>query len=440
MGIKYKNRDGTPLEVKNLTKEIEMFIPRNPRESDNSSVPRHFINPEDNETLIFFKFHVFYHDSGFHIRLKPAEQKIFTGYLKHGRRPTVEKYDTRFRIPDFSSCIEKGNCSFVDEFLVCMNLQDSFTGSGDAGHCGVIPHVAFNMTFLDNGSMTCDSFIDFLYCPPPLCEKKNCSSLNCSCIPRNTICSGKEHFLACHNVSETRYQNCSSFLWPNLFYGKYKSCQKDPYRYFYGPPKFNKAGWYYVGVRYWNGSQDKVFPLTTTTKAPTTLSTAPPTNYTGTQHTTKRTTSRTTKRNTGHTTKRTTSHTTKRTTQRTTKKETTTRKWWRRDRRALSKDSMLTMTRLPITASTASPTTNTRTLHTTQHTTHRATTIRGQQWRKKRSLQDSTTMTRVPKTLQTIPTAGNTTMPRTTEHILTKGQWQGPRRKKRSVEDSIPKR
>lgn len=248
-----------------------MFIPRKPRAYDNSSVPRYFINPSGNESLIYFKFHVFYNNSGFHFRIRPKKEKVFTGYLKYKNRPTVKDYDAKFRIPDFTSCREEGNCSFVKDFLTCLKLNDSFIGKGTSLSCGAIPQVIIGNKNIASGK--CDSLIDSLKCPQDICMR-TCISLNCSCLAASMgNCSGKKHFLACHNISENKYQDCANFLWPELFYGKYKFCTSDQFRYFYGPEKFNKSGWYYIGIRYWNETQNKLVPLSRSTKAPTTTST-----------------------------------------------------------------------------------------------------------------------------------------------------------------------
>ena len=259
LSLHFNNQNKQRLEIKDLTEEIEIWIPRKPKERT-SLEPNRFITPVGNDTLVYYKFFVKYDQSTFQIEIRPNVEAMFTVFLRHGERPTVDLYDAKREVPDFTSCVEPQNCSLVQTFLNCLRLEATWDTQRMRSVCNQVPYLTINSSTINAHNSTCESLISFLYCPTTClgsCFGKNCSFENCTGGNlTKPICLGKDFFMACNRLTEHSYKNCGKHLWPDMFYGKYQNCHKNPYRYFFSGPDFGKAGFYYLGIRYWNKLQN----------------------------------------------------------------------------------------------------------------------------------------------------------------------------------------
>ena len=120
IGLDFKDSYGNPIDTSNFTSDIEIGIPRKPREGP-KNLTKFFLNPTSNDTLITHKFLVKYDNSAFHLRIKPSQEKKLVYYIRYGQRPTLEEHDYRRIVPDFRSCITPQACEMVREFMACMN-------------------------------------------------------------------------------------------------------------------------------------------------------------------------------------------------------------------------------------------------------------------------------------------------------------------------------
>lgn len=255
---------------------IEIYIPSG-RNATSDAVPFSFVNP-GNGTMAYHSFEIKNNDTAFSLRIEPANETILAVYVRYGRRPDETNYDYKFLIPDFSSCLPPGdmNCTMVSEFMQCVGRGNvtyksvNFTKPGLPKSCGpphdgtVTPPPAppgttfkcpdvckyenytypncscdeipdmtflFNSTMADNSHM-CKTFIDF-----QICE-------NDTLLCKNTV-----NLLSCYVLQLESYKQCRSmFTIPQLFYGMYEKCLKDPFRVFYNS-SVGKAGKWYVGVQ-----------------------------------------------------------------------------------------------------------------------------------------------------------------------------------------------
>ena len=261
VSLDFKTQDGQTVKIENLQQEIEILIPHKSQKRNSES--NHIINPGDNSTLIYYKFYVAHDKSAFHIEIKPNLEETFTVYLRYGSRPTVDSYDAIRNVPDFSSCVEPGNCSRVLSFLDCHNLSSTWDGVYSSQICKDIPYLRkSSYNTINNTNNTCDSLISFLECSDQCsgscfggkCDFENCNGGNLS----RPVCKNKDTFLRCNGIhDEISYKSCQRELWPHLFYGKYQKCHQNPYKYFFGWPVFNKAGFYYLGIRYQDKTHDE---------------------------------------------------------------------------------------------------------------------------------------------------------------------------------------
>ena len=105
VGLTLKDKDGKPLPTSNFSSDVDIYIPRNASEL-----------PEEEEFYVIplgDKKYIQYHtvqvnSSNFsvHIQVRPKNDSIgnLKVLLRYDERPTTEKFDYNWTVPDFSSC------------------------------------------------------------------------------------------------------------------------------------------------------------------------------------------------------------------------------------------------------------------------------------------------------------------------------------------------
>lgn len=140
LDFELKDESGYPLNVSNLSQEVELFIP--PPEQLRVKEPDiHFVKPSDNGTMRFHKIVFPGPEYAISIKVVPSGKKILTLYVRYAERPTLEYYNFTTSVPDYSSCnysVENKNhtnCS-TDPFTV--TLSAAVTGHTGLHYIGIV--------------------------------------------------------------------------------------------------------------------------------------------------------------------------------------------------------------------------------------------------------------------------------------------------------------
>ena len=287
ISLSFKDEFGSPITVEKTEKQIEIYIPTGRENNDTNKAAVHFVNP-GNDSMMFHSFEIKHNDTAFAIRIEPVNETMLAVYLRYGRKPNLTHFDFKFIIPDFTSCVLPGqeNCSIVSDFMTCVETEDApykdenytrpflpascgpqpenetvnppppaslgpdgeeqtfecpdackyDTFTYDNCTCDELPDVTFLFnSSLDENNDICKAFIDFSLCPND-----------------TLICKNSVNLLSCYVLHLDRFKKCRSILrtTPELFYGIYAKCLKDPFRVFFNST-VGKAGKWYVGIEYY---------------------------------------------------------------------------------------------------------------------------------------------------------------------------------------------
>ena len=217
IGLDFKDSYGNPIDTSNFTSDIEIGIPRKPREGP-KNLTKFFLNPTSNDTLITHKFLVKYDNSAFHLRIKPSQEKKLVYYIRYGQRPTLEEHDYRRIVPDFRSCITPQACEMVREFMACMNY---------------VPPPPCTANSTSNANSTSSANIT---CTPNPTSNANLthtanSTSNANITPINSTGNNQSYSNVESNFESTPQDDCSqipsrSFLANNASKGNIPPCTK----------------------------------------------------------------------------------------------------------------------------------------------------------------------------------------------------------------------
>lgn len=287
ISLSFKDEFGKPIKVEKTEKQIEIYIPTGRENNNSNKAAVHFVNP-GNDSMMFHSFEINHNGTAFAIRIEPANETVLAVYLRHGRKPNLTHFDFKFIIPDFTSCLLPGqeNCSIVSDFMTCVETEDApykdenYTRpflpkscdpkpenetatapppappeSGEEKQTFECPDVCKYDSFTyDN--CTCDELPDVTFLFNSSLDENNdiCKAfINFSLCPNDTlICKNSVNLLSCYVLHLDRFKQCRSILktTPELFYGIYAKCLKDPFRVFFNST-VGKAGKWYVGIEYY---------------------------------------------------------------------------------------------------------------------------------------------------------------------------------------------
>ena len=285
--LSFKDEFGSPITVEKTEKQIEIYIPTGRENNDTNKAAVHFVNP-GNDSMMFHSFEIKHNDTAFAIRIEPVNETMLAVYLRYGRNPNLTHFDFKFIIPDFTSCVLPGqeNCSIVSDFMTCVETEDApykdenYTRPFLPASCGPEPENE-TVTPPPPASTGPDGEEQTFECPD-VCKYDNFTYDNCTCdelpdvtflfnssldenndickafidfslCPNDTlICKNSVNLLSCYVLHLDRFKKCRSILrtTPELFYGIYAKCLKDPFRVFFNST-VGKAGKWYVGIEYY---------------------------------------------------------------------------------------------------------------------------------------------------------------------------------------------
>ena len=121
---------GIKLHINKSLKPIIIFIPRN-KASIAWQHSRIFTQSKNGATINYHRIQV-QNQSSLHIELLPTNYCVsFAVYFKYGRPPTIETYDLKKAIPDFSQCnvsearIRADSCVFYKKFISNVDNDDN---------------------------------------------------------------------------------------------------------------------------------------------------------------------------------------------------------------------------------------------------------------------------------------------------------------------------
>ena len=105
VSLNLKDEHRKPLDTSNFTKDANIFIPRNA-----SKLPKHeefYVKPfGDKKYIQYHQIDVNSSNYSVHIQLRPLNESLekLTILLLYNERPSPEKFDFNWTIPDLSSC------------------------------------------------------------------------------------------------------------------------------------------------------------------------------------------------------------------------------------------------------------------------------------------------------------------------------------------------
>lgn len=141
--FKLKTSDGKVLDIKGLSKPIELFIPQTlekPKDVNDTS-NGYFVKPsKDNKNIRSHQITIPSDDVAVSLTITPQEGVSLVVYVRHLSKPTPDSYDFKKVMPDYTSCgnfdVEKGyhNCS-DDPYTI--TISSAITGEIGIHYVGV---------------------------------------------------------------------------------------------------------------------------------------------------------------------------------------------------------------------------------------------------------------------------------------------------------------
>lgn len=123
------------MEVKNLKKDFELFIPvKNSGQDPPDNEESYFVKPSLNGSMQYHIINIPGHEYAVSIKITPLSAVNLTLYMRYGSRPTFYEYNYTAVIPNFESC----NSTKLGGFRNCTSDPYIVTiSSALTGHVGL---------------------------------------------------------------------------------------------------------------------------------------------------------------------------------------------------------------------------------------------------------------------------------------------------------------
>lgn len=124
VGLTVKDEQREPLDTSSFTKDADIFIPRDARQISQLE-EFHLVPLRESEYIQYHTVEVDSSNLSVHIQVIPENRsKEMTVFLLYNERPSPEKFDFKWTIPNFT------NCTFKNESRNVSSSADSSTGTG----------------------------------------------------------------------------------------------------------------------------------------------------------------------------------------------------------------------------------------------------------------------------------------------------------------------
>lgn len=145
ISLSLSNGSGNAMNTSNFTNPVSLFVPR-----DDSKMPNFTqfnVRPMGNdEYMQYHSLKVTSLDNSINVQIKPHNKSVtFKIFMSFDERPSLEKHDFSWTLPDFSSCIFK-NVSRTKMMNVTLNGTTSSKTvefMDQERHCDNDPYTAF---------------------------------------------------------------------------------------------------------------------------------------------------------------------------------------------------------------------------------------------------------------------------------------------------------
>ena len=136
ISIDLKNDKGELLNVSGLSEEIELIIKtETPEKSQTPS--QSFVKPSSNGSMQYHRLMISAEGMILSLNIVPQNGTTLQIYVRHSKRPTVEKYDHVAEVPDYTSCKKRAIKIGDDSSHIAMH--DGYFNCTSDPHLLVLP-------------------------------------------------------------------------------------------------------------------------------------------------------------------------------------------------------------------------------------------------------------------------------------------------------------